>query len=151
MTIHRETCVWCVSWHTDAMNDCIFCNIIKCEIPAYVVYEDDDALAFLDIHPVTRGHLLVIPKKHHSDIATMPTDDYITLWETVQKFLNPLRTAVDAKRTGIAVEGFGVDHVHVHLVPINHGNEMNPEHAHSISAEELTALQSQLETVFKEI
>ena len=61
------------------MNDCVFCKIIKKEIPASVVYEDEKTLAFLDINPYAKGHLLVIPKKHSKWLWDMPENEYLFL------------------------------------------------------------------------
>lgn len=67
------------------MGDSIFTKIIKGEIPCHKVYEDDKTLAFLDIHPVTPGHTLVIPKIQIDEFQDLPTEDYRALMDTVQK------------------------------------------------------------------
>ncbi len=106
------------------MEDSIFTKIIKGEIPCHKVYEDDRVIAFLDVHPQTTGHTLVVPKRQIDDIWDMDTDDYDNLW-TVVRFLAPhIREVIGSKRVGVVVEGFGVPHVHVHLIPINRGEEL---------------------------
>ncbi|MFT7557859.1 MAG: histidine triad (HIT) family protein [Planctomycetota bacterium] len=95
----------------------IFEKIISKEIPADIVYEDDTILAFLDINPVSKGHLLVIPKNHYVWIQDMPDIEYLDIMTKVKKFLIPLQESTNAEYINIVVEGKDVPHVHVHLIP----------------------------------
>ncbi len=101
------------------MADSIFTKIIRGEIPCYKVYEDDKSLAFLDIHPQFPGHTLLIPKQQIDQIWDVPDDLYHHLWDVAKKIQPRLQSVTKAVRIGIAVEGFGVLHVHIHLIPLN--------------------------------
>lgn len=102
----------------------IFTRIINGEIPAYKIYEDDRVIAFLDLHPQNPGHTLVVPKVQVDHIWDLSDIDYDYLWQVVRKLGNHIRKVIDSPRVGIVVEGFGVPHTHVHLVPIYHGNDL---------------------------
>lgn len=126
------------------MNDCIFCKIIAGEIPTNKVYEDDLFLVILDVQPIKPGHLLLIPKEHTDDVFAVENSLYTKLFELAKKLAPQLKEAMGTVRVGLAIEGFGVPHVHVHLVPIDQGNELNPEHAQKMSSEELYAIAEKL-------
>ena len=102
----------------------VFTRIINGEIPAYKIYEDDRVVAFLDLHPQNEGHTLVVPKIQVDHIWDLSDDDYDYLWKTVKKIGSHIREVIGAPRVGVVVEGFGVPHTHVHLVPIYHGNDL---------------------------
>ena len=105
----------------------IFTKIIQGEIPCYKIYEDDKTLAFLDIHPETLGHTLVIPKKEVDKIYDLPDADYQALMATVKKLSKHLEDKLSA-RTLWKVIGTDVPHAHVHLLPFDdtwhHGREV---------------------------
>lgn len=122
------------------MEGCIFCKIINGEIESHKVFENENFIAFLDINPVNPGHLDIIPKEHHSYIFDMPEGLYKQLFDIAKKLSLPLQKVTKAKRIGIIVEGFGVDHVHLHLVPINKGNELDPHRAKKATYEELVGM-----------
>lgn len=130
---------------------CIFCDIIRGEIHAHKVWENDDFLAILDVNPINKGHLLLIPKKHIQDIFDMPSLLFSNIFQVAKKIAPMLKKSMKAKKIGIAVEGFGIPHVHIHLVPINKGNELNPERAKKASEASLKklkkSLSKQLDTV----
>jgi len=108
------------------MKDCVFCQIVKGEIPARKVYEDDNFLAFLDQKPIAEGHTLLIPKKHHDYLFDADDEDYLLIMKLAKKLSEPIRKAFKAKRIGLVVEGFGVPHVHLHLIPINKVHQLDP-------------------------
>lgn len=104
------------------MPDCIFCNIVRGELPSYKVFEDDATLAFLDIHPVQPGHILVIPKNHAGNIFEISSEDWAHVQETVRKVAVALEKAVNADGVNLMMNnrehaGQVVDHAHVHLIP----------------------------------
>ena len=112
--------------------DCIFCKIISKEIPAKILYEDNDSISFLDAFPVAKGHTLVIPKKHFAKIQDMPPDLNQKLFDSVHKMINK----VDALEgsTLVAVHngkesGQEVPHVHVHLIPRSVTDSAGPVHS----------------------
>jgi len=96
----------------------IFTRIINGEIPAYKIYEDDRVIAFLDTNPINEGHTLVVPKKQVDHIWDLEDDDYEYLWKISKKIGQHIRKTIGSTRVGVIVEGFGVPHTHVHLVPI---------------------------------
>ncbi len=116
---------------------CIFCKIIKSREQEFKVWEDKDFFLKLDINPINPGHLLLIPKKHILDVFNMPDSLYIKLFALIKKVVPILKTLSKAKRIGLAIEGFGVNHAHVHLVPVNKGNELNPLKAKKANPKEL--------------
>ena len=103
-------------------NDCLFCGIIAGEIPSEKVYEDDATYAFLDIHPVNRGHALVIPKTHATNIYDIPREDFCTLMETVRHLAPVVKGAVNADGINLAMNndsaaGQLIFHAHIHIIP----------------------------------
>ena len=101
---------------------CIFCKIIEGEIPSRKVYEDDDILAILDISQTTRGHTLVMPKKHYDDFLQMPEKEFGALMEKVQQIADRIVKKMNAKGCNILINtgetaGQTVRHVHVHIIP----------------------------------
>lgn len=97
--------------------DSIFTKIIKGEIPSHKIYEDGKTFAFLDIHPAQPGHVLVVPKKAVRWIWDLPQEDYVALMGSVKKIGVHMREVLKPKHIGMSVEGIGVPHVHVHLIP----------------------------------
>lgn len=102
----------------------IFTKIINGEIPCYRIYEDDRVFAFLDIHPINPGHVLVVPKVQLDHIWDLDDDDYQYLMGIVKIIGNHIRDSIGCPRVGMVVEGFGVPHTHVHLIPIYQGNDL---------------------------
>ena len=96
----------------------IFSKIISGEIPCYKVYEDEKNLAFLDIHPEARGHVLVVPKVEVDKVYDLSEEDYIALFQAVKKVARRL-DEVFGKRVILKVIGVDVPHAHVHLLPID--------------------------------
>ncbi|MEK7208215.1 MAG: HIT family protein [Patescibacteria group bacterium] len=99
------------------MESCIFCKIIKGEIPSAKVYEDGKILAFLDINPVNHGHVLVIPKAHHPKMEETPDAVVADIFVTAKKLMPAVKKAVHADYVAVSVVGTDVPHFHVHLVP----------------------------------
>ena len=106
------------------MEDSIFTKIIKGEIPCYKVYEDDKTLAFLDIHPIQEGNVLVVPKKQVPFVWDLEEGDYHALMNTVQKVGKRIRDVYPSKqRVGVMIEGLDVtDHAHVKIFPFDRGD-----------------------------
>jgi len=119
------------------MEDSIFTKIIKGEIPAYTLYEDELTLAFLDIHPVQPGHALVIPKKQIEFVWDLPAEDYRAVMDVAKKVALHLREALGVKYIGERIVGVDVPHAHVQLIPFNTVDEwharqdMNAEPDHA--------------------
>ena len=96
----------------------IFTKIVSGEIPCYKIYEDDKTLAFLDIHPETKGHTLVIPKNEVDKIYDLPDEDYRALMDTAKKLSKNMEKILGA-RTIWKVVGTDVPHAHIHLMPLD--------------------------------
>ena len=105
----------------------IFSKIVSCDIPAYKVAEDEHHLAFLDIFPLAKGHVLVIPKKETDYIFDITSDEYLELWKFAQKVAKGMDKVIACERIGIAVIGLEVHHAHIHLVPLNNVSDINFE------------------------
>ena len=105
----------------------IFSKIVNKEVDAFFVAEDKDLLAFLDIAPLAKGHVLVIPKKQTDYIFDLDTTDYLLLWKFTQKVATAMKKVLTCDRIGVSVIGFEVPHAHVHLVPINNISDINFE------------------------
>ena len=104
------------------MSDCIFCKIINKEIPGKIIYEDDICLAFLDISQTTKGHTLVIPKKHYANFLEVDVNTLQHIMHITQKLANQIVNNLDAKGCNILsnagpIAGQTVMHFHVHIIP----------------------------------
>jgi len=104
------------------MEDCIFCKIIKGEIPSFKVYEDDKVFAFEDINPISDGHTLIIPKKHAANLWEISAEDLTSVHLASQKIIHAIKEVLNP--TGVALlqlNGRGANqvvmHYHLHLVP----------------------------------
>lgn len=103
----------------------IFSKIVAGEIPAYKVAESNDFLAFLDISPLAKGHVLVIPKKETDYIFDIEDDDYMALWVFAKIVAQGIKKVIPCVKVGVAVVGLEVAHAHIHLVPINKISDLN--------------------------
>ena len=99
----------------------IFSKIVKGELSAYKVAEDERFLAFLDISPLTKGHVLIIPKKEIDYIFDLDSKMFSTLWCFTQLVAKSMEKVITCERIGIAVIGLEVPHAHIHLVPLTKG------------------------------
>lgn len=113
--------------------DCVFCKIVAEEIPSVKVYEDEYALAFLDIAPLVAGHALVVPRNHSERIEHLNETDNQKVWEMVRIVVPRLQEAMGAHGMTVAVNdgtaaGQEVPHVHVHLIPRTKKDEFGPIH-----------------------
>jgi histidine triad (HIT) family protein len=96
----------------------IFTRIINGEIPCYKVAEDEYCFAFLDIHPLTKGHTLVVPKKEVDYLFDLDTASYQQLAAFTQRVAKAIDLAIPCLRVGVAVIGLEVPHAHIHLIPL---------------------------------
>lgn len=103
----------------------IFTRIINREIPGYIIAEDDQYIAFLDISPLVLGHTLVVPKEEVDYIFNLEDDSLAGLMVFARKVAKALEKAVPCKRIGVSVIGLEVPHTHVHLVPMNSADDVN--------------------------
>ena len=104
------------------MSDCLFCKIINKEIPNYTVYEDDNALAFLDIHPCAKGHTVVVPKKHLADLSEMSAEDWRQMSAGLAAVMAKIYQVLKPDGINLGINngkaaGQAVGHAHWHLIP----------------------------------
>ncbi|WP_253737847.1 HIT family protein [Halohasta salina] len=121
----------------------IFEKIRDGEIPARIIHETETTLAFLDAHPLARGHTLVVPKEPYEHLQDLPADLSADLFETVRELTPTIEAAVEADATTIGINngeasGQEVPHVHVHIIPRFEGDNSGPIHAIAIDSPEFS-------------
>lgn len=135
------------------MENCIFCKILAKEIPATVVYEDDLVFAFMDIRPVTKGHLLVIPKRHSQLITQMTDEEGARLFQVAMKINAALRKLPGVQDISLHISDGPaaqqeVPHVHLHIIPRYEGDgfgwKFPPGYGEMAKAEELSTFADEL-------
>lgn len=104
------------------MENCLFCKIVRGEIPALKIYENDHVLAFLDIGPVSKGHTLVIPRTHSQDLAAATTEDAVELMKVIHDLAPKIVKSLGASGYNLGmnhglVAGQEVMHTHIHIMP----------------------------------
>jgi histidine triad (HIT) family protein len=123
----------------------IFSKIVRGEIPCYKVAEDENFLAFLDIQPIKKGHVLVIPKLEVDYIFDMEDELLSDMMVFSKKVAQKIKLAYPCKKIGVTVIGLEVPHAHIHLIPINSLNDMN------FANEKLNLNKEELEEVMMKI
>ena len=127
----------------------IFSRIISREIPAYIVAEDESNIAFLDINPLMKGHVLVVPKKEEDylfDLSDETLRDAIVFSKKVAK---AIKNSIPCLRVGVAVLGLEVPHAHIHLVPMNSMSDVNFANPKmKLSKEEFAEIASKIKNAF---
>ncbi len=133
------------------MDDCIFCKIVKGDIPAYKVYEDERVYAFLDINPISKGHTLVLSKEHYGNILDVPSDLYGHMNEVVKKIAQKIQDEYEPE--GILINqnngrkaGQEIDHIHIHVKPIYEDTKVFREgnHRKQLPGDEMKEIQEDL-------
>jgi histidine triad (HIT) family protein len=133
------------------MTDCVFCTIVEKNDPHHeIVWQDERHIAFLNRYPTNPGHLLVIPRAHTDYAFDLAPEAYAALLEASRALAAPLKAYTGKKRIALAIDGFHVPHVHVHLVPVektgdlcNASAEADPE-ALAVAGDALRALYTDL-------
>ncbi|SFT69361.1 histidine triad (HIT) family protein [Lishizhenia tianjinensis] len=123
----------------------IFTKIINNEIPSHKVAENDEFLAFLDIQPLSEGHVLVVPKQEVDYIFDIEDELLGRMMQFAKSVARKMDKAFDCKRVGVSVVGIEVPHAHIHLIPINSVQDMN------FSKEKLTYTQDELKAIAEKI
>ena len=123
----------------------IFSKIVAGDIPSYKVAETLEYLAFLDVNPLTEGHVLVIPKKEVDYIFDLDSETYVGLMMFAQIVAAGLKKAIPCQRIGVSVIGLEVPHAHIHLIPINSMDDMN------FSRPKLSFTEEELEAIAEKI
>lgn len=131
----------------------IFTKIANGEIPSWRVASEENFYAFLDINPLVKGHVLVIPKKREEDyIFNLPEEDYQGLWRFASKVAKAIEKAIHCKRVGVAVLGMEVPHTHIHLVPLNSEGDMDFRREKlKLSPEEFKAIAESIAAAYDEL
>lgn len=122
----------------------LFTKIVKGEVPAYKVAENSQFLAFLDIRPNARGHVLCIPKKEIDKIWDLEAEMYQELMRFTRCVAIALEKTVPCKRIGMAVVGLEVPHTHVHLIPLNSMKDMDFSNNVEMTVEEFKEMASKI-------
>tara|TARA_B100001093_G_scaffold108894_1_gene101206 strand:+ start:3749 stop:4144 length:396 start_codon:yes stop_codon:yes gene_type:complete len=128
----------------------LFSKIITRELPAYIVAENDQHIAFLDINPNALGHTLCVPKKEVDKLFDLSVSEYQELMLFSRSVAVALRKVISCKRMGLTVIGLEVPHVHVHLVPLNDMADATFKKKVAPSKEEMQNLTQQISTAFKQ-
>jgi len=115
----------------------VFSQIINRKIPSNIVFENEDYIAFMDIMPIQKGHVLVVPKLEVDNIFDLPLDIYNGLFSFARQVSFAMRKVIDCKRIGVSVIGFEVSHAHIHLIPINSINDMDFKNKKTIKEDEI--------------
>jgi histidine triad (HIT) family protein len=127
----------------------IFSRIASGEIPSYKVAENETFFAFLDISPLAKGHVLVIPKQEIDYIFDIEDEMYQNLWLFANKVAKAIKKVVPCIKVGVAVIGLEVPHAHIHLVPLNTMDDINFSRTKlSFPADEMKALASEIADAF---
>ena len=132
--------------------DCIFCKIISKEIPAKILYEDNDTISFLDAFPVAKGHTLVIPKKHHAKIQDLPSETNQKLFNTVHKMMSKIDSLQGSTLVAIhngKDSGQEIPHVHVHLIPRSNSDSAGP--VHSMFKDKIELSDSEIDSLYNQL
>lgn len=138
----RTTC------YTFLVENCIFCKIVAGKSPSYKIYEDDLFYALLDIFPRTKGHTLLIPKKHYRWIYEVP--EFGRYWETVLIITKIMQKALEPIFVTYVTHGLEVEHAHIHILPRYKERDFVPDII-QVSKEELQSIAEKLQKAAKEI
>jgi histidine triad (HIT) family protein len=128
----------------------LFSRIITRELPAYIVAEDEQHIAFLDINPNALGHTLCVPKKEVDKLFDLSATAYQDLMMFSRSVAAALKQVVSCKRIGLTVIGLEVPHVHVHLIPLNAMEDATFKKKVTLSKEEMQNLTQQISAAFKQ-
>jgi len=128
----------------------IFSKIVSGEIPSFKIMEDQHHLAFLDVFPLAKGHVLVIPKQEVDSIFDLSDQAYAALWLFAKRTAKALELAIPCKRVGIAVIGLEVPHAHIHLLPLQSVEDINFSNPKlTVSTDEMQAIAAKIRVHLK--
>lgn len=133
------------------MENCVFCKIIADLEPAHKIWESEEFFAFLSIHPCNPGHTCIIPKIHVDYVFDLEDSLYSGIFQAAKILSEPIRQATNAKRVGIAIEGFSVPHVHLHLVPLHDVDQLDPHRHIKQTAEEMAEMADEIRTAIMKV
>lgn len=107
------------------MDTCLFCKIAAGDLPCHTLYEDDQILAFLDLHPIRPGHALVIPKTHVTWFEDLPEDLATRITRCAQQLARAMKAEYGVERVSLFYTGIHVAHAHAHVVPMHHIHDVS--------------------------
>lgn len=122
----------------------IFSKVISGELPGYKIYEDDYVCAILDLNPIQKGHTLVIPKQEVDQLFELDEKMYDKVMHRVRYLAQVIKGKTDCARVCVFVEGYGVPHAHVHLVPTNKTEDFDKKFVYKATTSELEEMQKLL-------
>ena len=133
------------------MQDSVFTKIIKCELPAEIIYEDDYHIVIISIEPHNPGHSLVIPKNpHNGEYWQMSEEEFGLLNVLTKKISQAILTEIKCPRVGLVIEGWGIpNHVHINLIPIYKPGDLDHDMAKPIGKKELAKMGERLRSALK--
>ena len=122
-------------------DDCLFCKIIKKEVPSFILYEDDDLIVILDAYPDADGHTLIIPKKHYNDILELDNATLIKLFDKAREYTTKLMDKLGKDAITFVInygEAQVIKHFHLHLIPnyIKKEHKLSKEEVYKLLTEE---------------
>jgi histidine triad (HIT) family protein len=127
----------------------IFTKIVQGEIPCYKIAENKNFLAFLDVFPLAKGHVLVIPKKETDYIFDIEDEEYRNFWSFTKEVSKAIKKTMHCERVGIAVIGLEVPHAHIHLIPLQSVEDINFTRPKlKVEATEMTAIADKISAAF---
>lgn len=125
----------------------VFTKIIRGEIPAHIVAENDEFIAFLDVSPVAKGHTLVVPKQEIDRIWDLDKNHFSRLMEFAYEIAKAIEKTIPCNRVGISVIGLEIPHAHVHLVPMNTMEDMDfSKERPALPKEEMEKIRTEIAT-----
>jgi histidine triad (HIT) family protein len=122
--------------------NCIFCKIVAGEIPSYKIFENEKFFGFLTIMPHTKGHMLLIPKNHTTDILTSDDDTSDEMFRIGKTLAKKIKNIFNPDKVAFVLAGQGVPHLHLHLIPMNKETDLDPHQAYKASTDELSEIQN---------
>lgn len=128
------------------MDNCIFCKIVKGELPSYKLFEDELFFGLLDIFPRTRGHALIIPKEHHRWVYDVP--QFAEYWLAVKKLTDAMQKSLSPYFVSYVTHGLEVPHAHIHVLPRYKDETSFVPDTKSFSKEEMLEIAEQIKSGF---
>lgn len=119
------------------MDVCLFCRIVNREEPSHIIWEDENFLAFLDIHPDHEGHTLFIPKKHISSIYALDEPFYSEFFQVAQQLFEPLKRAMKVEGVAIRLHTVDFPHIRLHLIPSNRDDLLHRQRGIEVTSGQL--------------
>ncbi len=126
------------------MSKTLFSRIIDGEIPSYTIYENPYVYAFLDIRPVQKGHILVVPRTPVAYFSDLEDPFYTEVFQATKLISKALQRATQCERVGVLIAGFDVPHTHVHLIPLECADDLDLKKATPASSEDLAQMQQRI-------